>query len=85
MRFESSIPQVASDFQSNDDFLVTCKTYTFLLSEQVFNSMKVDESKCVKYKRSQLQIKISLKLMQSIEQLSEYVDLMQSVLDYIEN
>ena len=52
MRFESSIPQIANDFQNNDDFIVTSKVFTFMISQQMFEILKVDGTKCDTHKKT---------------------------------
>lgn len=70
--------------QQVDDLKVTSRTFTYKIAKEVFDSISVDESKCVMYEQAGDTIRIELKMMQTMQQLSEYGDLVDNLLDYIE-
>ena len=70
--------------QQSDDLKVTSRTFTYKIAKEVFDSITVDESKCALYERKENTIRIQLKMMQTMEQLSECGDLVDNLLDYIE-
>jgi len=64
---------------------ITSKIFTFSISESTFNALNIDTTKCASYKKTNTTVKICLRMMQTIEAMSEYANQISALLDYIEN
>jgi hypothetical protein len=73
LSLESTVPNTSELLMDSEYTMETVrKVYSFKIQESTFINLKIDRSKCDSYVRLERKIKVGLRMMQSIESMTEY-------------